>query len=194
MSAYSLRIRGFIRGSIPLSSTIKRLVRRGSGKAYGQKPKMYGHADRIDGRDKVSGKLPVLLDCCALTAYSCPMTTSENAQRDELARELFITDNSNQPREQSLADWYWLEDADHYRVGGQRYKDVAARILSTANTKPRIITTIAEVDALPVGSVIFDGDEVALEKTGGGWRHKDSFPSSDLALPVIVVGEVEAVA
>lgn len=121
-------------------------------------------------------------------------TTNEATQRDELARELFITDNANQPREQSLADWAWLEDAGHYRVGSQRYKDVAARILSTANTKPRIITTIAEVDALPVGSVIYDGDEVALEKTSGGWRHKESFPSSDLALPVIVVDEMGAVA
>ena len=46
---------------------------------------MYGHEDRIAGQNKGSGKLPALLDCCALTAYSWCMTTSENdTQRDEL--------------------------------------------------------------------------------------------------------------
>lgn len=96
------------------------------------------------------------------------MTT--NTERDELARELFIADNGNQSREQSLVDWEWFESTDNYRGRIQHYKDMAAGMITAGYSKPRTITTVEELDALPLGSVILDGGGLSLHKNAfTGW-------------------------
>jgi hypothetical protein len=46
-------------------------------------------------------------------------------ERDELARELFIADNFNQPREQSIVDWQWFMETPRFAVRIERYKAMA---------------------------------------------------------------------
>ena len=60
---------------------------------------------------------------------------SNTTQRDELARELFIADNSNQSREQSIVDWEWFEATDNYRGRIQHYKDMAAGMIAAGYSK-----------------------------------------------------------
>lgn len=57
-------------------------------------------------------------------------------QRDDLAREIFIADNSNQPREQSIIDWEWFESTPRYAVRIERYKEMAAALIAIGWTKP----------------------------------------------------------
>lgn len=61
--------------------------------------------------------------------------TTENTQRDELARELFIADNSNQSREQSLVDWEWFEGANNYRGRNEHYKNMAVGMIAAGYRK-----------------------------------------------------------
>lgn len=60
---------------------------------------------------------------------------SDATQRDEMARELFIADNSNQPREQSIVDWDWFEATDNYRGRIQHYKDMASGMIAAGYGK-----------------------------------------------------------
>jgi hypothetical protein len=83
--------------------------------------------------------------------------------RDELAREIFIGDNFRQPREYSIVDWEWLEKTvtPHYRT--ECYKAIADAILATGWIKPRTITTVEELDALPHEAVVQDAGGFILE-------------------------------
>jgi len=52
------------------------------------------------------------------------------AAADELALELFIGDNHNQSRGQSVIDWNWLNDTDRFRGRIEHYKVMAEHILA----------------------------------------------------------------
>ncbi|AYN55822.1 hypothetical protein PP635_gp43 [Arthrobacter phage Auxilium] len=56
--------------------------------------------------------------------------TSVPNHRDELALELFIGDNGNQPREQSIVDWQWFNETVRYRGRVENYKVMADAILA----------------------------------------------------------------
>jgi len=55
--------------------------------------------------------------------------------RDELALELFIGDNANQPRESSLQDWAWFEETGRQRGQVEHYKAMATAVLEAGYTK-----------------------------------------------------------
>jgi hypothetical protein len=116
--------------------------------------------------------------------------------RDELALELFIGDNGNQSREQSIEDWHWLNEHAHLRGRTEHYGVMAAHILATGYRKPRTITTVEELDALPGGSLILDAlnycREAAKLKDGNVWRSMGPASvrsSGQLPLPVTVLHE-----
>ena len=71
---------------------------------------------------------------------------------------------------------------------------VADAIIAAGYRKSRTITTAEELDALPVGSIVLDGDPDALLKIhGGNWRSlldpEQPYGSGYLALPVTVLYE-----
>ena len=49
---------------------------------------------------------------------------------EELARELFIGDNSSQPRETSIQDWRWFEVARKAQGQVEHYRGMAAHVLA----------------------------------------------------------------
>lgn len=57
------------------------------------------------------------------------------SERDELALELFIGDNANQPREQSIVDWEWFNGSDRFRGRIQCYRAMADAALAAGYRK-----------------------------------------------------------
>ena len=107
------------------------------------------------------------------------METTTNTQRDELAREIWLAD-----RLRACAP------------GGPSEQDYRAadRLIAKDYRKPRIVTTVEELDALPVGSVVMDADAYVGRKerdTGGAeWSvslHKYSKESRAFTLPATVL-------
>lgn len=106
------------------------------------------------------------------------MTTTENEQRDELSDVLAsapanLTDYTDAPRE------------------------TADTILPEGCRKPRTITTVEELDALPEGTRIIDADPEECIKVDGEWRSLCCgllYESSEIALPATVPHGPEAVA
>lgn len=105
-------------------------------------------------------------------------------QREELALEIFIADNSNQPREQSIQDW------EVYRSGHQDFTythSIADGLIAAGYRKPRTITTVKELDALPEGSVIRFIDipaKVVAEKNDEGvWQSTNGYDYNDWEYP-----------
>jgi len=74
--------------------------------------------------------------------------TSEKAQRDEFARDLFLADNSSFPP--GLAEKDWDESREHHDYAFA----IADGLIAKGYRKPRTITTTEELDALEHGSVI----------------------------------------
>lgn len=72
--------------------------------------------------------------------------------RDELARDMYIADNSAQSREQSLKDWAFFES--NPEQGVPYTYSIADRLILAGWTKPRVVTTVEELDALEVESVV----------------------------------------
>lgn len=75
-------------------------------------------------------------------------------------------------------------------------KQTADEILAAGYRKPRTITTVEELDALPVGTIILDSDPDACMKVEGGrWRSIDdpeeTFSTSGISgsLPATVMHE-----
>ena len=102
------------------------------------------------------------------------MTTTENAQRDELA---LLVSNSGTTSKRSLSR--------------------ADAILAAGYRKPRTITTMEELDALAEGSVILtNGGEDSAQKDGEGewylWGGDYGQDSGDIFLPATVLHEPEA--
>lgn len=75
------------------------------------------------------------------------------SMRDELAREIFLSDNSAQSREASLMDWKMLSTASTAYA-----HNIADGLLADGWTKTRRITTAEELDALAFASVVLDDD------------------------------------
>ena len=57
------------------------------------------------------------------------MIPDEAVERDGLALELFIADNSNQSRERSIEDWKWLNEHGHMRDRIEHYFLMATTVL-----------------------------------------------------------------
>lgn len=121
--------------------------------------------------------------------------------RDELALELFIGDNANQPRETSIQDWTWFESARKAQGQVEHYKAMAEHALAAGYRKPRTITTAEELDTLPVGSVVLDRTGDVARRFSGGWRTTVMEPDGsawlsacmeDADLPAKVLHEPEA--
>lgn len=55
--------------------------------------------------------------------------------RDELAMELFIGDNGNQPRESSVQDWTWFRVTGKQQGQIEHYKTMADHLLSVGYRK-----------------------------------------------------------
>lgn len=77
-----------------------------------------------------------------------------NTQREELAREIFIADNSGQPREHSLKDWaaYNIATAETYA------HNIADGLIAAGWTKPRTITTTEELKGSHAGTLLREPD------------------------------------
>ena len=69
--------------------------------------------------------------------------------RDELALDIFLADNSNIPEGELLKAWD--EEAGHLRPYAH---GIADGLIAKGYSKPRTITTVEELDALPRGSVV----------------------------------------
>lgn len=95
---------------------------------------------------------------------------SENTERDELAEVIRSIDGPA-------------------TLGGL---EVADAILAAGYRKPRTITTVKELDALELRSVVRDRDGEPFELTDNGWRYwmyEESFSSLELSLPATVLHE-----
>ena len=73
---------------------------------------------------------------------------------------------------------------------------IAASILAAGYTKPRQVSTVEELDALPVGSVAIEADGYIARRFPGGWRvlvtepHRSPWLSGtleDVRLPATVL-------
>jgi len=87
--------------------------------------------------------------------------------------------------------------SSHEHGCGYEYLDDLTKPLARAGyRRPRVVTTVAELDALPVGAIVLDSDPDALLKTDNGWRSlidpDEPFKSLYLSLPATVLHEPEA--
>lgn len=104
------------------------------------------------------------------------MTTTENGQRDELIEDIAASLGGGNASVRAITN-------------------VAEALITKGYRKPRTITTVEGLAALPLGSVIRDGDEELMEKTDNGWCcwvYVEGFLSSELTLPAIVLYEPDA--
>lgn len=69
--------------------------------------------------------------------------------REELAKMLFVTDNHNATG--ADAEWEFLQQTPKYLAA---YHQMADAILAAGYSKPRQVSTVEELDALPDESVI----------------------------------------
>lgn len=100
--------------------------------------------------------------------------------RDELALELFVGDNGNQPRETSIADWEHFLAEDKFHRGVEHYKALAEYALDAGFRKHRTITTVEELDALPNFAVVIDADMDVWQKRGAIWvTHETAYHDSN---------------
>src|SRR5690606_40881231 len=80
-------------------------------------------------------------------------------------------------------------------LGPQDAETVVRALVAHAATRTRVVTTVAELDALPIGSVVLDRHGEAWRKTRtGDWTATalGSTTSSGVPLPARVLYELEA--
>lgn len=117
------------------------------------------------------------------------MTTTENEQRDELARTI----------NGGLRNGVTVDDFRKQQLGNNSIGEyIAEAIRNLGYRKPRTITTVEELDALAEGSVIIDSDPTPCEKINGHWfmpgsemrcgDAKVNFPATVLHEPEAKVG------
>lgn len=124
------------------------------------------------------------------------MTTIQERERDELARDIFTADNSRYTKEQAHAEWAeWI-------LGGvdpkQNYCfNTADGLIAQGYRKPRMVTSLEDLEALPFEAVIRDAEGHVLERWGDAehvmWSTpgcKWFVPVTEIALPVTVLYEV----
>jgi hypothetical protein len=83
--------------------------------------------------------------------------------------------------------------AEAIRNGSIGTTEIMDAILAAGYRKPRTITMVEELDALPVGSVVLDGD-VGVRRDDGYWKLSDLagvYASSEITLPATVLYEPE---
>jgi len=109
---------------------------------------------------------------------------SMNIERDELARDIFLADNSNGAEAQMLEDWKAL----CLLGGGYTYAhNTADGLIAKGYRKPHTITTVEELDALPDGTVLKSRFGELLELADGSWHFGDVGGSNDPSLPATVL-------
>lgn len=91
------------------------------------------------------------------------------SERDELAMELFIGDNFNQPREASIADWEYFQDSNNFQGRVEHYEVMAGHILAAGYRKPRTISTHQERATLKPGTICVDRAGNAWKRGFGSW-------------------------
>lgn len=113
---------------------------------------------------------------------------TDTTARDELAREIFIADNSAQTREDSLADWtaYGMAKDSTYA------HNIADGLIAAGYRKPRTITEHygdEGIESLACGSVILAGITTSTLQSDGTWL--DSWGSTydfyELNLPATLL-------
>lgn len=87
--------------------------------------------------------------------------------RGELARDIFLADNWRMPKPAAIEDWDAL--AQSTQRGDTYAHNIATRLLAAGYSKPRTISTVEELDALPVGSVILHN--------GRAFQHYPAYPA-----------------
>jgi hypothetical protein len=86
-----------------------------------------------------------------------------------------------------------LDETWGMRDFGPAHQDyeLAEALIVAGWTKPRTVTTVEELDALPVGSMVLDSDPDALLKThNGAWRSlcaEEPYGGRYLSLPATVL-------
>lgn len=113
-----------------------------------------------------------------------------STQREELARDIFVADNSSIPSAGDEWDTFCaVIDAplSHYAYG------IADGLITKGYRKPRAITTVEELDALP--------DEIILRSGGVTYEHHDGWfhgvdgsnvVAESISLPAAILWEPEA--
>ncbi|MET4059973.1 hypothetical protein ABIB35_001518 [Arthrobacter sp. UYP6] len=119
------------------------------------------------------------------------MTSIDTTQRDELALDIFLADNARQSEAEALVDW---EAALSITAGTTYAHGIADGLIAKDYRKPRIITTVEELDALPFETVIRDAIGGVFERWNlAGWQKAGpSLGAHDPRLPASVLSEPEA--
>lgn len=105
-------------------------------------------------------------------------------ERDELALELFIADNYNQSREQSVVDWEWFNATDKFRGRIEHYKTMALGAIEAGYVKPRTITTVEELDDLGRNAAVLAANGAVLVNDGESDIQWASFAEDAFGGPV----------
>lgn len=94
-----------------------------------------------------------------------------NAQRDELAKLIFVADNHASPDPEREWQVTLAEEPEYTKYA----YDLAEVVLAAGYTKPRTIETAEELDALPKRSVILLNDGNVAQKDGHYWFEASSY-------------------
>lgn len=100
--------------------------------------------------------------------------------REELALELFIGDNSNQSREQSVVDWEWFNESKRFggRVDHYRHMADAALTAGYRKLEPIFAPTLTN-DGAHEYTVSSDCDGSSVQH----WRRKPKLAAVEDAQP-----------
>lgn len=84
-----------------------------------------------------------------------------------------------------LADLIFEQDMCQHKGDA---RDVADALLAAGYRKPQQVTTVEELDALPVHSVVLDSMDGPVVRVGGWWHSPyRRFAPYDIALPATVL-------
>jgi hypothetical protein len=87
-------------------------------------------------------------------------------ERDELAKAVFVADNYNATDDVTLSDWEALVESDGDASYAHR---IAQGLIQAGYRRPRTITTVEELNALPAGSILLSQSEYP-RYAGTVWR------------------------
>jgi hypothetical protein len=113
-------------------------------------------------------------------------------ERDELAALIYAAEPWANGTAYNAKPYEWEElDADDK----ENFTPLADAILAAGYRRPRTITTVEELDALGLRSIVRDGDGETWELTDNGWRYwvygDEAFTSHGLTFPATVLHEPE---
>lgn len=113
-----------------------------------------------------------------------------SAERDELARDIFIADNWRFDLEVIEEQWKRAPHQPDFRYAHA----IASALIAKGYRRPRTVTTVEELDALPIGSVVLDRSGKAWHSLGtrewwvGGVTIRGGHPRELLPATVLHVG------